>query len=126
MILQRAVEAAPSAAGEARAFVRDTLATSLSPSRLDAAELLMSELVTNAVRHSGLLSGDRIALSIDVSPRTVRIDVADAGAGFEASALRPRADGGWGLVLVDTMADRWGTGADAPHSVWFEIDRGIG
>jgi serine/threonine-protein kinase RsbW len=123
MMLEQGFAAVPTAAGAARAFVRDMLAPTLSPTQLDAAELLTSELMTNAIRHAGLMPQALIDLSIEVSPGTVHIDVTDAGVGFGRATPDPRPNGGWGLVLVDTVSDRWGVDPTAPHSVWFEIDR---
>jgi anti-sigma regulatory factor (Ser/Thr protein kinase) len=87
--------------------------------------LLVSELVTNSVRHAGLGDGDAIGLQISVSPRRVRVEVTDVGPGFERRAPEPREDraGGYGLFLVDRLADRWGVLSDEVTRVWFEIDQ---
>jgi anti-sigma regulatory factor (Ser/Thr protein kinase) len=58
----------------------------------------------------------------------VRIEVSDGGAGFvppkrPAPRLDAEEPGGWGLVLVDRLADRWGVARDEGTSVWFELDR---
>ena len=86
--------------------------------------LLVSELVTNSVRHAGLDSDDAIALEISVSPKRVRVEVTDLGPGFERRPPEPREDrsGGYGLFLVDRLADRWGVISDEVTRVWFEID----
>jgi anti-sigma regulatory factor (Ser/Thr protein kinase) len=86
--------------------------------------LLVSELVTNSVRHAGLGAGDAIGLQISVSPGRVRVEVTDVGPGFERSSPEPREDrtGGYGLFLVDRLADRWGVVNDEVTRVWFEID----
>jgi serine/threonine-protein kinase RsbW len=123
VMFEQGFAAVPAAAGAARAFVRHSLAPTLSLSQLDAAELLTSELMTNAVRHAGLAPEDQIELSIEVGPTTIHIDVADAGSGFEHATTDHLPDGGWGLILVDTVSDRWGVDGSAPHSVWFELDR---
>ena len=116
------LSAHPHATREARRHIRVRLAHSLSVGQLADAELLASELVANAVQHAQLQPGATIGIDIDVAPRTVRVSVEDAGPGF-----RPRKDrrdpGGWGLVLVDKISDRWGVVSAHPHSVWFEIDR---
>ena len=57
---------------------------------------------------------------------SVRVEVADPGQGFEPA---PRDEamtkpGGWGLYLVDRIADRWGVIRNRMNRVWFEIDRG--
>jgi anti-sigma regulatory factor (Ser/Thr protein kinase) len=90
--------------------------------------LLVSELVTNSVRHSGASPPDSVALDVAVDSGTIRVEVSDTGTGFEP---RPReADrskpGGWGLYLVDRLADRWGVARNHLTRVWFEIDLGRG
>jgi anti-sigma regulatory factor (Ser/Thr protein kinase) len=86
--------------------------------------LLVSELVTNSVRHAGLEADDAIALDISVSPQRVRVEVTDVGPGFDRRVPEPRPDrtGGYGLFLVDRLADRWGVVNDEVTRVWFEID----
>lgn len=110
------------AIGEARGLVRDDLGTTLSPGRLSDAALMTSELVSNAVVHAQLDDGAEIGLDITVAAGHVRVSVVDAGEGFsqehEADDL-----GGWGLVIVEQLSDRWGVHSFDPHSVWFEIDR---
>jgi len=89
------------------------------------AQLLVTELVTNAVRHGGLSPGDVISLGVGLQASTLRIEVADGGPGFDpATALEPdREDpGGWGLLLVSRLASRWGVTRGSPNVAWFEID----
>ena len=88
----------------------------------DPARLLVSELVTNSVRHAGLEAEDKIQLEVVSSDSTVRIAVADRGPGFEPKSdpLPPDARSGFGLHFVDELADRWGA---HEGGVWFELDR---
>lgn len=87
--------------------------------------LLLTEIVTNAVLHSGARPGQ--AIKIDMRERTgsVYVVVTDPGDGFERpSDLKPNHDtpGGLGLVLVDRLARAWGTNrADGRSTVWFEL-----
>jgi anti-sigma regulatory factor (Ser/Thr protein kinase) len=123
---QQALQARPETVADARRSVRDRLDGLLSSRRLAEAELLTSELVTNALRHARLKEGDPIGLDIDVDTDTVHVAVVDGGKGFDFRKLfeEPRDPrGGWGLFLVDKVSDRWGIDASPPHSVWFEIDR---
>lgn len=56
----------------------------------------------------------------------LRVSVTDDGFGFEPDLDAPpreRAMGGFGLVLVDRISDRWGVIRDRPNVVWFELDR---
>lgn len=92
--------------------------------RLEDLRLLTSEVVTNALRHAGLGSGDSIAVAVEVSPDRVRVEVADRGPGFDPTSLEePSSEkvGGWGLMLVKQLADRWGVIRNDPNLVWFEL-----
>jgi anti-sigma regulatory factor (Ser/Thr protein kinase) len=115
----------PEAPSRARAVVGEELA-SLSRKVREDATLLVSELITNAVRHAPLSERPEVELRIRSEPGRVRIVVSDPGVGFVPS---PRAtagsDGsGWGLYLVDRIADRWGVLTEEQTEVWFEIDLG--
>jgi anti-sigma regulatory factor (Ser/Thr protein kinase) len=90
----------------------------LSPDRRADVRLLATELVTNAFRHGR----PPITLVIDERADHLRVEVSDAGGGRPRRSPEPGAAGGWGLLLVEATADRWGV-ADGSTSVWFEIDR---
>lgn len=82
----------------------------------DEASLLVSEVVTNAVRHAG--SG--VAVHVDLVDEVVRVEVTDGGPGWPHR--REPTVGGWGLNLVQTIATRWGAyPADHGKTVWFEL-----
>jgi anti-sigma regulatory factor (Ser/Thr protein kinase) len=103
----------------------DGLDDLLPPGRLEDVQLVVSELVTNSIRHAELLPHDQISLSVAVSAGSVRGRVCDPGSGFEAdSELHPRPGlkGGWGLPIVERMSDRWGVERNSCACVWFEID----
>lgn len=90
--------------------------------------LLVSELVTNSLRHADLRPDDSITLNVSVDAAVVRVEVTDPGKGFEmtGSADDPDTVDGWGLYLVATLSDRWGVerdGNQTANSVWFELDR---
>jgi anti-sigma regulatory factor (Ser/Thr protein kinase) len=80
--------------------------------------------VTNSVQHAQVAAEDSIVLSVSFTDTTVRVEVRDDGPGFEPPASPPPddADAGWGLFLVEQLADAWGVG-DEGQGVWFEIDR---
>jgi anti-sigma regulatory factor (Ser/Thr protein kinase) len=92
---------------------------------LEDVRLLVSELVTNSVRHAGLGPEATIGLRVDVLPDRVRVEVSDPGPGFERDLEGPSIyqDSGWGLYLVEQVATRWGVDLDDTTLVWFEIDR---
>jgi anti-sigma regulatory factor (Ser/Thr protein kinase) len=83
--------------------------------------LLVSELVTNAVRHA---EGEAVRLVVALKGRTLRIEVHDPGHGFELKPppSDPLRASGWGLVLVEELADRWGVDHSPRTRVWFEMD----
>src|SRR3712207_5108549 len=77
-------------------------------------KLLVSELVTNAVRHVPAGEDDKIELVVEQVDGHVRIEVADQGPGFEPT---PRTDvstgsSGWGLHIMAKLAARWGVEVD--------------
>jgi anti-sigma regulatory factor (Ser/Thr protein kinase) len=86
--------------------------------------LLMTELVTNAVRHADAAPARMVRVELRQRRGAVRVAVCDEGRGFapEATCSRPDETGGWGLVLVDRIADRWAVTRTATGTcVWFEI-----
>jgi two-component sensor histidine kinase len=89
--------------------------------------LLVSELVTNAVKHGGVGPDRIVSVKLDSSDERVRVEVIDEGPGFEPRP-GPRIDPieeGFGLALVEQLSDRWGVAVDDETRVWFEIDRKI-
>jgi anti-sigma regulatory factor (Ser/Thr protein kinase) len=113
---------------DAPSAVRDALrdrGSHLSPQMRDDLLLLLTEVVTNAVRHSGATSGDPIRIVINENRQCIRVEVTDAGGGFaKPDRLVPdlTKTGGLGLVLVDRLSRAWGTGRTAKGSiVWFEL-----
>lgn len=97
----------------------------LPSSALEVAQLLISELVTNSIRHAGLGPDDRIRVEAEVSGSRLRVDVLDgsrqSGPHRVSGTIRPApgAESGWGLFLVDRLATRWGWGRDG---YWFELE----
>lgn len=115
---------ASTSVSEARRAV-ERLAGGVEDRLLQDLRLLVSEVVTNAIRHAGLSPSDAIELRISVDRTRVRVEVHDAGPGFEPPDA-PRTiyqESGFGLFLVDRLADRWGVTTDEGTTVWFEIDR---
>ena len=98
----------------------------LEPRRAPDLSLLVSEVVTNGVRHADAPDGSSIALEVSVEGDVLRAEVVDAGHGFEPdlpAEPEPEVPGGWGLYLVDKLADRWGVADTGGTRVWFEFDR---
>jgi anti-sigma regulatory factor (Ser/Thr protein kinase) len=115
--------ATPTAAPAARRALLADRGT-LPPSVRDDVLLLVTELVNNAVRHAK--AGADRPLRVEVRHRapTLRVAVFDEGTGFTSDGPRSEGDesGGWGLFLVDQIADRWGiTPTGSGTCVWLEI-----
>jgi two-component sensor histidine kinase len=85
--------------------------------------LLVTELVTNAVRHASAGPDGVVRVELRRGTDILRVAVSDEGTGFTAKApLEPNEAGGWGLALVDRIADRWGiTPTRSGTCAWFEI-----
>jgi len=86
--------------------------------------LLVTELVTNGVRHGS--ERGPVGVSVVVRDERVRVEVSDAGRGFSPpEAPMPHGDGtgGWGLQLVDRVAAAWGVDVEGTTCVWFELAR---
>ena len=111
----------PTSPGRARTAVLAVLSEWGLDQLGDSAVLLVSEVVTNGVRHAG--TGLRLTLSRPAADR-VRIAVTDWAprAGVQVREATREAEGGRGLFLVDHLSDGWGSVADdARKTVWFEL-----
>jgi anti-sigma regulatory factor (Ser/Thr protein kinase) len=90
--------------------------SSLPSDRLKSANVIVSELVSNAYRHGQ----GRIELTVESGPDGVRAEVHDEGLGRIATP-EPRPErGGWGLTFVDRLADAWGIDENDSR-VWFRV-----
>lgn len=100
----------------------DALQNRVPHSALEDARLMVSELVTNSLRHGGV-SNRSIEVLADIEGRTLMVQVRDQGKGFRPHprASDAPADSGWGLYLVEQLADRWGATSDGATCVWFEL-----
>jgi anti-sigma regulatory factor (Ser/Thr protein kinase) len=123
--IQLTVAADRTAACEARHAVAGTglVGAAQEPTLL----LLVSELVSNSVRHAGMDADEQICLRARCDDACAYVEVCDAGRSGELPQKRdkhadPLEPGGLGLVLVDEMADRWGVHRHAHETcVWFEL-----
>jgi anti-sigma regulatory factor (Ser/Thr protein kinase) len=87
--------------------------------------LLVSEVVSNAVRHSEADPAKPIWMRASFGERTIRVTVVDAGKGFTPRPRDPeRTSGGYGLYLLEKVAQRWGVESRGETKVWFELARG--
>jgi anti-sigma regulatory factor (Ser/Thr protein kinase) len=95
----------------------------LGASEAATVALLVSELVSNAVRHSDASPASAILLSVDASePGALCVEVTDRGSGFAPAPRDPVGGaGGYGLYLVNAHARRWGVDDEGGTRVWFEL-----
>lgn len=114
-MVDRELTRSPGSAGIARELVNAHTAM-LGCQRREDATLLVSELVNNALMH-GI---GAIWLRIDVESDGVRVEVSDQGNVAVAPSPTPGAHGGWGLRIVDELADDWGV-LDGSTRVWFRL-----
>jgi len=98
-------------------------ASGVVPSELeDSVDLVVSELVTNSVTHSGLDASDVVRVHVTSSVAGVTGEVVDDGRGMGVDPSR--GDRSMGLRIVAGTVSRWGH-ADHPTRVWFEFSRGL-
>ena len=117
----------PDAAAEARRAIAE-LRADLDPPLMETLRLLVTELVTNTVRHTDC---DSLTLRVAIGKAAVLTEVVDRGPRFDADAalaaeqLDDRGpDTGWGLFLVQRLARDWGVTEEKDSKrVWFELGR---
>lgn len=120
--ITRALRARPEAVADAR---RAITGLPMAQGTRDTLALLVSELVTNAIRHAGLRPGDPINVEATRHGGRVRLSVHDGGQGFEVpdfGGRDPSTAGGRGLVIVDALSEAWGVDCSEDGCVvWCEI-----
>lgn len=104
-VASMALRSEPASVGLARRFVRSWLGAAATSPLGEDLQLVASELVTNAVRHSVLS-----ALRLSRRERCVRLEVDDEGGGVPTPPTRPEptAASGRGLLIVERVVTRWG------------------
>ncbi|MGW5262276.1 ATP-binding protein [Microbispora sp. NPDC004025] len=108
----------PASVTEARRFITATLG---AWPVVESVELIVSELATNAVRHTASARfGGKFIVNIQAEPDQVWVGVADEGGPGVPRLVRPSDDeGGRGLFLVASLADNWGVyGGQAGRTAW--------
>lgn len=114
--------AGPRSPAAARRFISEFCsAAALGDELCQTAALLTSELVTNAIRYGG----SRAVLEARMPGGALRVSVHDDNPQLPEVGTAPALtdEGGRGVLLVSTLADRWGVEADATgKAVWFELD----
>lgn len=117
--------AAPSSVTTARVEMTRRLSQRVTRGALEDVRLLVTELITNALRHAGMRPGDEIGVRAELSDGTVRIEVHDPGR-EGLVAMRPPGSqgGGYGLHLVERITDHWGVEREEGNTVWAELSAG--
>ena len=121
-VLEMSLGSGPEAAASARQAISQ-LQADLDPPLIETLRLLVTELVTNSVRHT---AADSLTLSVAIGKSSVLTEVADTGPGFDPQCVKKAGEGdtGWGLFLVQRLANSWGVTRDGPSKrVWFELLR---
>ena len=96
----------------------------LDEDRLQSLRLVITELLTNSIRHSDMDEQEVVSLDIRLRDGVLRCTVSDPGSGFrKPEVVRPHADrpGGFGLVILESVSDRWDVSHDELFRVWFEL-----
>ncbi len=119
------VQCAPSAAPRIRKeLVEDLLARGVTHDVIDEAEIVVAELVANAIRHAKPLSDGAIRVHWKVKNNVVEVEVSDGGG---ATVPRPSPPTTWGpsgrgLRIVRSLAHEWGVLDDANgRTVWASL-----
>jgi PAS domain S-box-containing protein len=121
-VLSLELRGGPDAPGTARRALTAALAGRAHEALVGDALIIVSELVTNAIRHGGARAPDeRVRVDAALLEGLLRVEVTDPGPGFEPGGHGPRADGGYGLHLLDRLAARWGVAGSSPVTVWVEL-----
>lgn len=106
----------------ARALLADVLDGEDIGSRADDVVLVVSELVTNSVRHSDAATARPIEVGVELNDRELRVEVCDYGSAQARQSVQvipfTPGVGGLGLRLVGSLADAWGVGGDGQTCVW--------
>jgi anti-sigma regulatory factor (Ser/Thr protein kinase) len=109
------------APGAVRGTLETRYAATMDRALLDDVKVMASEIVTNAVRHSGRPDGDPLSLSTTVIDGVLHVEVGDEG--LSVATLEPRSiDPPSGLGFLEILSDRWSSSRNGSFRVWFEVD----
>jgi serine/threonine-protein kinase RsbW len=123
MSFQITVPVGPAAPATVRHALLDWLSPRATNGLLTDAPLVVSELVTNSLRHGGLPDAATVRVSADLVDGVLRLEVEDAGTAGTVTRRPPNRGrgGGFGLNIIDALAARWGVQRDRGTLVWVEL-----
>jgi anti-sigma regulatory factor (Ser/Thr protein kinase) len=114
----------PASVPQARRLAAEIAVAYLDEPQFHAFELVVSEVVSNAVRHAGA-PAEPIRLAVTPKDGYICVQVTDCGPGLvpRPGALETEDDGGFGLFIVEQLTRRWGVTREGEKTrVWFELD----
>jgi serine/threonine-protein kinase RsbW len=123
MSFEIAVPAGPAAPATVRRALIRWLEPLASNGLLSDAPLVVSELVTNSMRHGGLSNSATVRVSAELTADFLRLEVEDPGTAGTVRRRPPSRDqdGGFGLNIVNAVSARWGVERDGGTLVWAEL-----
>jgi serine/threonine-protein kinase RsbW len=123
--LKFAVNGGVDAAADARLAATELLGAETDPRTIEDILLVISELVTNAVRHAGAGRGETIEVCVTDQGETILIEVMDGAPGSEPKVRSDDGPGGMGLMVVSGLCADWGTRqSEGRKTVWAEYSPG--
>jgi serine/threonine-protein kinase RsbW len=129
MNLRVVIAGGDKAAGHARRVLAERLSAAIPAGVLADLQLLVTEIVANSVRHGGVGEDGEIDLRVDVSDERVRVEMRDTGIQADPQLRTPDlgGGGGFGMLLVSRMSERWGVDHEPNVVMWFELalNRGL-
>ena len=122
--ISRRLDPSPSSASEARRLVREAVTSVDRTDLLEVGELLISEVVTNAVVHAGT----QVEVEVSAGPDGLRVEVSDGSRRLPAVRTQATLAGtGRGLHMLEQLVDSWGVQVrGAGKTVWFVVSSGEG
>jgi anti-sigma regulatory factor (Ser/Thr protein kinase) len=119
--LHMKVLARAESAEEVRTVMRGWLAGRAAEQELGDAELVVTELLSNSVRHAGLAPDEVVRVRVAEIAAGLRLEVEDPGRAGTPQRRKPGLDGGLGLNLVDALALHWGVQHNGHTKVWADL-----
>lgn len=114
------IDPQPDGPAQARQIIAEELSSRLPAGALNDIKLMVSELVTNGIVHGSTKRDTPVWLDVVVNG-DIRCRVLDHGPGFAGHPRRGSSGRGWGLQVVEQLADRWGMQRSPQQTeVWFE------